>query len=62
MSAEFTCSLCGGTFPKAWSDEESLAESKALFGFVPAPEEREAICDECWPEFLAWAQAEGLAR
>ena len=48
---EFTCDECGGTFPKAWSDEEALAEADGLFG---AAGPLAVICDDCWREFMPW--------
>lgn len=47
MSATFTCDRCGGTFPKAWSDDEAEAESRELFGEIE-PTERAVICDDCF--------------
>lgn len=42
--ATFTCTMCGRTYSKAWSDAEALAESKALFGDVPCA----VVCDDCY--------------
>jgi hypothetical protein len=53
MSSEFQCARCKGIFPKGWSDEESLAESRELFGEIP-PEHRVPICDVCFAEFMKW--------
>lgn len=48
MSADtFTCEACGGTFPKAWSDAEALAESREILGEIP-PDQVAVICDECY--------------
>lgn len=49
----FTCAVCGGTFPKAWTDEEAEEEAvRAGFGDVPA-EERALVCDVCYPIVMA---------
>lgn len=46
-TAAFTCDLCGGTFEKAWSEEEAQAEAERLFS--PAELEDTAIvCHDCW--------------
>jgi len=55
MSA-YTCGACGRTFqrpPKErWNPE---AEASELFvGGVLAMPEPVEVCDDCWPEFLAW--------
>lgn len=47
MTKEFMCAQCGKVFPKAWSDEESMAESKELFGEI-AIEELAIVCDNCF--------------
>ena len=31
VGESYTCENCGGTFRKAWSDEEAQAESESLF-------------------------------
>lgn len=67
----FTCDLCGGTFPKGWSDEEAAAEAEGLF----SPAELEAtsvVCDDCFrrimpemprlrAELASAAEAEGVS-
>lgn len=46
---QFTCGACGGTFPKAWSDEEALAEAEDAFD--PSElEDAAVVCDDCWRE------------
>jgi hypothetical protein len=54
---DFTCECCGGTFPKAWTDEEAQAEAAAS-GFV---DDLVVICDDCfeatWPGL--WYRATG---
>ncbi len=48
MTAEtFKCELCHGVFDKCWSDEESMAETKKLFGDV-SMEECGVVCDYCF--------------
>lgn len=42
----FKCARCKGTFEKAWTDEEALAEMKELFGEL-SEAERVVICDDC---------------
>jgi hypothetical protein len=49
----FTCANCGGTFDKAWSDEESDAEAERLFGVKDAHSklgdgDMAIVCDDCW--------------
>lgn len=49
----FTCSFCKGTFPKAWSDEEAIAESERLWGRDPSLPLQEdddwaIVCGECF--------------
>lgn len=41
----FTCDSCGGTFKKAWTDEEADAEFKRLF---PHELKRVTVCDDCY--------------
>lgn len=43
----YTCTMCGGVFEKAWSDEEAVAEAKRYFGEIPE-EKRAIICDSCF--------------
>lgn len=43
----FTCDACGRTFPKAWSEDDALAEAAALY----PPElltDAAVICDDCF--------------
>ena len=55
----YTCERCGGTFKKGWSDEEAIAEATALFpaGHIAAPEDQATVCDPCFQEIMAWAEA-----
>lgn len=47
---KFTCVICGGTFAKAWTDEEAKAEYEALYGHRGKGWERSAsfACGTCW--------------
>ncbi len=47
MAKDYKCSLCGGVFETTVSDEEAMAESRAIFGDVP-PEQLDVVCDDCW--------------
>lgn len=47
----FTCVNCGQTFPKAWSDEEAMEESRAIWGDLPR-EELVQICDDCFNRLM----------
>ena len=51
----FYCEACGGTFPKAWSDDEAKAEADAA-GFV---DQSVVVCDECYRAMMALAEREG---
>lgn len=46
MTEQFTCARCGKTYPKAWSEEEAMAELAELFPGV-AVEECAVVCDDC---------------
>ena len=49
MSDTYTCAKCGGTFKKAWSDEEANAEYDEKFAEEKtAGEERDVVCDGCY--------------
>lgn len=62
MSASntFTCSKCGGTFEKGWSDEEALAEKNSVFG-GHAVEDCKLICDDCYQRFMLWFRADEVS-
>lgn len=49
----YTCGNCGGTFEKAWSDDESDAEARQMFGEIPA-EEKAVVCDDCYRAMMQW--------
>lgn len=42
----FVCNACGGTFEKAWSEDEALAEMRARFGDIPEMK-RAIVCADC---------------
>lgn len=46
MSNTYTCSLCGETFDKGWSDEEAEAELASTFA-VPKVD-CNLVCDDCY--------------
>lgn len=52
MSETYTCSVCGGTFKKAWTEAGALAEAEALFPGL-APSDRSIVCDVCFRRFMA---------
>lgn len=47
MNATFTCDACGGTFPKAWSDDEAAAEASERYTEQEL-QSAGVICDDCW--------------
>jgi hypothetical protein len=51
MTAEktYTCGRCGGVFDKGCPDDDAMAESRAVFGDIPAGE-LAAVCEDCWQE------------
>lgn len=59
--ATFACSACGGTFPKARSDEEALVESQAVFG-DHAPADLAVVCDDCYREIMDQPQPTAACR
>lgn len=48
MANEFTCAMCGGTFEKAWTDEECKAEALEIFGHAAEDCDSNVVCDDCW--------------
>ena len=48
----YECAMCHETYECGWSHEEALAESKELFGDIPA-DETEVVCDDCFKEMTA---------
>lgn len=62
MTDTFTCAHCGGTFPKAWTDEEAQAEADNQWADeLGAGMDMAVICDDCYQRFMGWAKNEGLA-
>lgn len=59
MAENFTCSQCGDTFPKGWSDEGAAAERDELWAGVD-PADCVIVCDDCFKEMLEWARSKGL--
>lgn len=57
----FVCALCEGEFVSdpSWSDAEREAEELVNLGRVDR-DDRNSVCDECYPKVLAAARAEGL--
>jgi DNA-directed RNA polymerase subunit RPC12/RpoP len=58
IGESYTCENCGGTFTKAWSDEEAMAETRSLFPpqDITEPEDIGIVCDSCFHEIVAWAR------
>lgn len=47
MSNQYTCTVCGNTYDKGWSDEE--AETERLENWPDLPkEECDIVCDDCF--------------
>ena len=44
---KYKCDNCGGTFVSSWTDEEEVAESKALWGELPEGSTAQ-VCDVCF--------------
>lgn len=55
----YTCSRCGKTYEKGWSDEEAMADSKDQFG---EHEDYDVVCDPCYQKFMAWYQGGGREK
>lgn len=54
MKRTFTCDQCGGTFPRAWSDDEATAEARDVFGRDPETDPTMAVvCDDCYQAIMA---------
>lgn len=53
----FTCSGCGGTFARAWTEEEAIAEFHQLHPGEPFDRENMVVlCDTCHEQFLKWLE------
>ena len=55
-NSEFRCGNCGGTFIKGWTEAEARAEQAATW--QPQPGGEAVVCDDCFQDMLAWAEAE----
>ena len=59
IGEQFECSLCHGTFTKTRSDEEAYAQMADLWKPIPGDDEEPGIvCEGCFQEVVAWAEAE----
>lgn len=56
MSDKYTCTACGETFNKGWSDEKAKAELDETFG-MPV-EECDLVCDGCYKK-MGFGKADG---
>ena len=56
IGESYTCERCSGTFKKVRSDEEAMAEADSLWTPETMADEQAVICDDCFREFIAWAQ------
>ena len=43
---QYICAQCHKVFDKARSDDDALADARAMFGEIP-PQEQATICDDC---------------
>lgn len=59
IPTEFTCSLCGGSFTVAWTDEQARAEAAENFPGVSV-DQMAVVCDVCFREVMDWARSVGL--
>ena len=51
MSDTFTCSMCGNTYDKGWTDEEAAAEKNELWGSVPL-DDCDVVCEDCFQKIM----------
>lgn len=58
VGESYECSVCHGTFTKGRSDEEAHAEQASLWEPIPGDEEPGIVCDGCFRDVVAWAEAE----
>jgi len=56
---EYTCSMCGGTFEKAWSDEEAWEEHDRNFPGSPR-DDACIVCDDCYKKMIRERPAPGM--
>ena len=54
MDNVFTCSRCGGTFTRGWSEAEARAESLRLWDRPYDAPDMVIVCDDCHRAFMAW--------
>lgn len=55
---EYVCAHCGGEYASDRSEESTRAEARELFeGIVFEGDEVGVLCEDCWPEFMAWMHA-----
>lgn len=55
----YECGVCHHTFTKTRSDEEAHAEQEAMWEPISGDDEEPGIvCDDCFQQVVAWAQAE----
>lgn len=58
----FVCAMCGGTFPREWSEEVAQAERVALFGPHRDEDGPDAIvCDTCFQAMTTLVPPPGLS-
>lgn len=50
----FTCSICQGTFLRAWSDEEARENYRRRWGTPVGDEPLRIVCPDCDALFLEW--------
>jgi len=53
MADEYTCAMCGGTFEKAWSDDEARAEFAEEFPEASG-DDAEVVCDDCYRQMMGF--------
>lgn len=58
----FTCDGCGETFPASNTVEDAMEEARGLFGPSLDATHNASLCDDCFVEFIPWAQAEGFVQ
>lgn len=51
MTDTFTCTVCRGTFKKAWTDEEAVDELKSQFP-KSDPDDCVLVCDDCFKRMM----------
>lgn len=53
----YTCSACGETYEKGWTDEEADAEYAEEFNGYTGP--CEIVCDDCYQAVMKWVREHG---